>query len=610
MKRFLRNNLMLLLFFVSALVVLVITVVVSGMMVSAAKMIEDSTQQEMKALSEAAALLVTGEELEQFVDVADMQKPEYAALRARLNKFSQDSGLMYTYYTRYNADEDKMQYIVDNVMEPEWQDGLDSPLEDLEQAPAAVMSTGRPQAVPLGSYSEGWNGLVTAWAPVRYADGSPSNMLVGVDMQDVYIQAARENTYRMSVVLVVSMFVVLATCFICLMLYIRKVKQAQIASEAKSSFLSRMSHEMRTPMNAIIGLCGMARASGDLGQVQEYLANIDVSSQHLRHVIDDILDISKIESGKMTLEFLPVDLHRELAHIASIIRPQADAKGLAFALQVADDVPQAVCYDVIHTRQVVINLLSNAVKFTPSGGAVSLSIANLGVRDNRCNLEWRVKDNGIGIGADGQKRLFQSFEQADVSTTRKYGGSGLGLAISKQLVEMMDGQIRVESAPGRGSEFIFNIWLSIADPADVADDTDDTGDLDLSGVRILLVEDGEINQMIVMDMMEHYGAEVDAVNNGLAGVDAFRENPGRYDLIFMDIQMPVMDGYEATRAIRAMDVPKAKNIPIIAMTANVFREDVERAFGAGMSGHVKKPFDEEEIRRNIVKALGVSVQKA
>lgn len=456
----------------------------------------------------------------------------------------------------------------------------------------------------MGSYSTGWDGLLTGWAPVYYSDGSISNMVAGVDTQDVYIKQARDNTYTLMVVLLISIAVVLITSLVNLMLYQRKAKQAEAASEAKGSFLSRMSHEMRTPMNAIIGLCNMARQANDIASIHNYLDNINVASQHLLHVVDDVLDISKIESGKVELDFVPVSIHAEEAYFRQVITPQIDAKKQTYISVVGDDVPAAVFYDITHIRQIVFNLLSNAVKFTPVNGDIQLHIGLLEIKDGRCNLEWRVSDNGIGIDEENAKRLFQPFEQADKSTTRQYGGTGLGLAISKQLVEMMDGNIRVESVPGKGSTFIFNIWLKIADNADVAETSQaETYILDLSGRRFLVVEDYQINQLIAVDLLEGYGAQVDTALNGQEAVEAYLADPQKYDLIFMDIQMPVMDGYEATRRIRSSGTNRAPSIPIVAMTANVFKEDVDKALAAGMDGHVKKPFDTDEIERMIIRVL-------
>ncbi|MDL2290488.1 response regulator [Desulfovibrio sp. OttesenSCG-928-F20] len=605
MLRFLKSNLMLALFFASALIVLVIAISASKMMLASAQMIEESTKRRMAALSEAASMLVTGEELDLFMNAPDMDKPEYTALKNRLDEFTRRANVMFTYYMRLTA-ENKMQFVIDNVLDPAEQDGLNSKAVPREAGPDRAL-LGEVLAVDLGDYSTGWDGLLTAWAPVRYSDGSLSNMVAGVDMQDVFIKEARSNRQALAVLLTVSLVVVLVVCLACMLMYMRKARQSNIASEAKSSFLSRMSHEMRTPMNAIIGLCAMASKSQDMGVIRDYLDNINTASHHLRHVIDDILDISKIESGKMKLSCAPASLRREVEYIKRIIKPQSEAQRQKFTICVDDAVPDWLVYDSTHLRQVVINLLSNAVKFTPEGGQIDLCVKLLENTNSRVNLEWRVRDTGIGIPPQHMGSLFAPFEQADASNTRKYGGTGLGLAISRQLVELMGGAIRVESEQGRGSEFIFNTWLDIAAPGTetAVDKRAENFDqaLNLWGKRILLVEDSDINQMIAVAMLNDYGAEVNTANNGEEGLRAFEAAPDSYDLIFMDIQMPVMDGYEATRRIRASNLLRAGSIPIIAMTANVFKEDVDKAREAGMNGHVGKPLDVEQIRETVHRVL-------
>lgn len=605
MKKNLGGNSVLFLFFLSSIVVLIIAISVGNTMLAASKMIEESSKNRMLALSEAASLLTNADELDRFMTPEDMELPEYRRLKDRLDSFTRAAGITYTYYMRIDAQTGAMQYVIDNVLDPTDEDNLSTPPIPGEEGALAALG-GIAFAVDLGSYDGGWDGLLTAWAPVYYRDGSRSNLVVGVDAQDVHIKAARDSTRFLALVLLISLVVVLASCLISLLLYRRKAEQSEAASAAKSSFLSRMSHEMRTPLNAIMGLCGMAMESEDMETVKGYIGNIDISSRHLKRVIDDVLDISKIESGRMSLEFAPVTLASELSDLAEIVRVQMEQKGQNFTMTVDEDIPPEVYYDTVHMRQILMNLLSNAMKFTQTGGRITMAVELLGTADGRCNLNWRISDNGIGIDKDGRDRLFAPFEQGDASTTRPYGGSGLGLAISRQLIEMMDGRIRVESELGEGSTFIFNTWLKIAQPgeAEQAQNARAGGDLNLSGKRILLVEDSEINQMIAANLLEKHGATVETAEDGREGFQKFTANPGRYDLVFMDIQMPVMDGYEATKSIRESGAPRAASIPIVAMTANVFKEDVDRAFRSGMNGHVGKPLDLEQIKTVINEIFG------
>ena len=606
MKKTLGGNSVLFLFSLSSIVVLIIAAAAGNAMLSSSRMIEESTKRRMLALSEAAALLVSAEDLDAFRTVEDMERPEYRKLKDRLDSFTRGAGITFTYYMRLDTETNRMQFVIDNVLDPTESDGLDSPQVQREDGPDAALG-GIPYAVDLGSYSKGWDGLLTAWAPIYHRDGSRSNLVAGVDEQDVYIKAARNNANILATILLLSMIVVLVSCLGSLFLYRRKARQSQAASAAKSSFLSRMSHEMRTPLNAIMGLCGMAVETDDLEAVRGYIGNIDISSRHLKRVIDDVLDISKIESGKMSFEFTPIDLRDELNDLARIVHPQMELKNQNFAMNVGERVPQEVYYDTTRMRQILMNLLSNAMKFTQTGGRISLSVDLAGTADGKGNLEWRVSDNGIGLDDEGRERLFAPFEQGDTSTTRRYGGSGLGLAISKQLIEMMGGGIRVESELGEGSVFFFNTWLRIAAPgeSEKVRQTATAGEgLNLSGKRVLLVEDSEINQMIAANLLEKHGASVETADDGREGVQKFRDNPGRYDIIFMDMQMPVMDGYEATKSIRESGLPGAETVPIVAMTANVFKEDVDMAFRSGMNGHVGKPLDLEQIERVVNGILG------
>ncbi|MDR1272208.1 MAG: response regulator [Clostridiales Family XIII bacterium] len=507
-------------------------------------------------------------------------------------------------------------------------------------------------------------------------------------------------------------------------------EEALAGTHAKSAFLSSMSHEMRTPLNAIIGMTSIAEGSDNIEQKDYCLGKIDEASEHLLGVINDILDISKIEADRFELSEEEFSFEHMLQKVVNVMGFRVDKNHQKFFVHVDEDIPDFLFGDDQRIAQVVTNLLGNSAKFTPEGGTIELDAKLLVREDNVCTLEITVKDNGIGIDSDKQAHLFQPFTQEDSSTVRKYGGTGLGLAISKRIVEMMDGNIWVESEKGKGSIFGFTVKLKIgphshdipepdippwealrvfvvdedpdqqdyfervgkhlgfgelclarsgeeaceairkeapfdiyfvdwnvqgmsglevtkyikaADPghrvvimistaelsraqvdarqagADafiekpvftsnivdllneffgseraVQSANEDTADC-FKGHRILLVEDIDINREIVLALLEPTGLDIECAGNGLEAVEMFKAGPQRYEMIFMDIHMPEMDGYEATRQIRALPGKEAKETPIIAMTANVFREDIEKCMDAGMNGHVGKPLNMDDV---------------
>ena len=506
--------------------------------------------------------------------------------------------------------------------------------------------------------------------------------------------------------------------------------RANIASKAKSNFLSNMSHEIRTPMNAIIGMTTIGKQSNNIGKKDDALNKISSASKHLLGVINDILDMSKIEADKLELSSASFDFEKMLQNVANVIAFRSDERRQKFYVNIGDNIPKTLIGDDQRLSQVITNLLGNAVKFTPSGGTVRLDSKILSAEDDICQLQISVEDTGIGITSEQISRLFQPFEQAEIDTSRKFGGTGLGLAISKRIVELMGGKIWVESELGKGSKFIFTIFvkydskenkpllcakenlndkhilvinneketinffsvcsknlgiscvaatnseeviaelnrkekydiyfidwdfLSSSDidliktvqskatdrPIVITYSPIDWNDIenktkvyginkflskplfpyltieaiheclgivdakkqdfnlnqvdDFSGHSILLAEDVEINREILMSLLEPTAINVECASNGKQALELFKKSPKKYGLIFMDIQMPEMDGYEATQRIRKLSISSAKTIPIIAMTANVFREDIDKCLQSGMNGHIGKPIDIDEV---------------
>jgi signal transduction histidine kinase/DNA-binding response OmpR family regulator len=525
--------------------------------------------------------------------------------------------------------------------------------------------------------------------------------------------------------------IVLAAVLIMVLIHVDTARnRSDEESRHKSAFLANMSHEIRTPMNAIIGMITIGKTASDIERKDYCYMKIEEASNHLLGVINDILDMSKIEANKFELSPTEFDFEKMLQRAVNVVSFRVDEKHQNFSVYIDWSIPRTLIGDDQRIAQVITNLLGNAVKFTPEQGSISLAARLAGEENGLYTLQISVSDTGIGISAEQQEKLFCSFEQAESSTTRKYGGTGLGLAICKSIVEMMGGSIGVQSEPGKGSTFTFTIqaqrsterrqgllaegvdlsniriltvdddpdilayfrdiaqgfgihcdtaisgkealsfvenngtyhiyfvdwkmpvmdgiqlthelkkripensvvimisaaeWSTIAEdakragvdkflskplfPSTIAEIINEymgTGKeqsekawMNITGIfagrRILLVEDVEINREIVQTLLEPAQLEIDCAENGVEAVRMFSESPDKYDLIFMDVQMPEMDGYEATRRIRAMNVPAAKTVPIIAMTANVFREDIERCLQAGMNSHVGKPLDFKEV---------------
>ena len=381
---------------------------------------------------------------------------------------------------------------------------------------------------------------------------------------------------------------------------------AQEASRSKSSFLANMSHDIRTPMNAIIGMTSLIKHdAGDKDKVIEYADKIDTSSQHLLGIINDVLDMSKIEAGKTTFKYTDFSILDFIQELNVIFHSQTDEKNQTFTIIKEGIQHERVNGDQVHLMQIFSNLLSNAIKYTQEGGEIQLLIEECESNSSiYAKYRFLVSDNGVGMSADFKNTIFDAFTRAESSLTNKIQGTGLGMAITKNLVEAMGGTIDVESEPGQGSCFEILMDLKIAEDKSVSlipqTEKDEPEDNILQGMKFLCAEDNEINAEILTELLKIEGAECTICENGEEILKTFEQSaPGEYDMILMDVQMPVMNGYEATKAIRRSSHELAKTIPIIAMTANAFSEDIQHSLAAGMNAHISKPVDMKMMQKTI-----------
>ena len=400
------------------------------------------------------------------------------------------------------------------------------------------------------------------------------------------------------------------------------LEEETLSELAKSNFLARMSHEMRTPLNAIIGMSTIAQTTEDREKISQCLVKINEASIHLLEMINDILDLVKIEAGNLKLSYAEFNFPQMLNKTVDAAKFSLDAKKQNLILDFDPGLPETIIADQQKLSQVLDHFISNALKFTPPEGKIKYSVKKINEEGKFCTLKFCITDTGIGISTEVLKRIFSIFEQADGSVARKYSGSGMGLAICSAIVHLMGGEIRVESKPGEGSCFGFEVIVEQitkkTEERVSSANNKNTPALDkkfqFAGKTILLTEDVEINREIVISLLEETSIAISCAKNGIEAVNMVRENPSKYDLILMDIHMPEMDGYEATRQIRDFEEElKTKNdssllnhrerIPIVAMTANVFKDDVDKCFAVGMTGHLGKPIDIEEMMKQLEKYL-------
>jgi len=385
-------------------------------------------------------------------------------------------------------------------------------------------------------------------------------------------------------------------------------EKAQAASKAKSNFLANMSHEMRTPLNVIIGMTLVGKKAKISEERVQALNKIGDASSHLLSVVNDVLDMAKIEADEMELVPVEYNIKHLIEKILSVVQYKADEKQQLLTVSIDDNIPNIIIGDELRLLQIINNILSNAIKFTQDKGEISLNVS-LTEGSGGNELCVGISDNGIGISDEMQGKLFDAFEQAESGISRVYGGTGLGLSISKKLIDLMGGKIWVESTLGKGTKVTFAIPF-VFEQVDTdnnymhitIDDFEDTDTLNLlKGKHLLVVEDIEINREILIALLDDTGLIIDCAENGKAALDMITTEPDKYDIVFMDLQMPVMDGLEATKHIRALPERKRGKLPIVAMTANVFKDDVEACLAAGMDDHLGKPLEYNKVISTLIK---------
>lgn len=538
----------------------------------------------------------------------DMNAEEYQVLHQAFRSIREVTGVMYL-YTAKKTEDGKYIYVVDGL-DPGSED-FRYPGDPIEEEIYQEMdrALGGEKVYPDEIVHTSWGDIFICYLPLY--DQKEVVGVLGIEFEARH----QYHTYQMLkafVPLAVFLFTILA--FFASRRMFRRVNEiverqheqkeiladalhnAEVASKAKASFLFNISHDIQTPMNAIVGFIRLARDhADDKRQVLEYLHKVERASNHLRRLINDVLDMARLEKGSLEIELAPCNILVSAGETEQLFRPRMEEKGLSFEVRLDGiEHPYVLC-DSLRMKQIALNLLSNALEYTMPGGSVLYEISEAGYEQGQVSVMMRIRDTGIGMSEEFQKHIFGVFEREKSATESGVQGTGLGLAITRQLVELQGGTIEVHSKKGEGTEFVLRFWLEAAEEEEFAEEKEKEENR-FEGRRLLLVEDNELNQEVAKTLLMEEGFAVECAADGLAGVEMVRAStPGYYDLILMDIQMPQMDGYEATRKIRSMERPDLRSIPVVALTANAFEEDRKEALEAGMDGHIAKPFDLDKV---------------
>jgi signal transduction histidine kinase/CheY-like chemotaxis protein len=603
--------------------VIVLTVMVWTSISHMNELVVSEMRGRIKATAIAAANLVTSAELDTITTDADLEREEVQTFKLELADFAIENNVLYVYYIRIN-DGGRHRFVIDNDMteyavHPEMEDDFSEDVASIE-----TETTGKASSSPDGTFdnfdydavssyfehteSIDMTSFLSAYAPIFDENGNMT-YLAGIDAprESIYHMQADMKNIEIINVIILALEIILGV--IVILLYRKKAAQSEAASQAKSVFLSSMGHEIRTPLNVIIGLTDIAVRSSDTERKDDALKKIYWSGKHLLAMLGDILDMSRIESGKMNLQMISFSLDEMINNTIETFGQEAKSKNIELVYSPSGKLPPVIFCDRVRMNQVLVNLISNAVKFTPEGGKVTVKTKLIEIDQGKLRLQISVKDSGIGVSETDKHRIFSPFEQADYGTTRRYGGAGLGLAISRNIARAMQGEITVISEPDKGSEFTFEAQVGIGSRGTSAVISLNEPELKIKGI-VLIADDYDINREIAGTMLESTNAVILYAENGAQAVELYRDNYKDIKLVLMDVQMPEMDGLEATRQIRASGLPGCEDIPIIAMTANAFDEDVKHCKEAGMNAHLPKPFDIENLFEKIEKVFGAqSIQK-
>ena len=577
------------------------------------------------ASADAVHKLVNGkigkEDFDQIEDRSDEKEQLYKDISSYFNEIRTLNSTRYIYTAKKN-EEGKLVYMVD---------GLDPDADDIrhpgdyieeEMVPYIDRALSGENVYSQDIIDTTWGPIFTACYPVR-ANHDGTGEIVGafcieMDMQSAYGMV--EETNHISIICgLVAGAVLLLICLYTYYVYQKSkaeeqkqkqllmtaAEEADAANKAKSAFLLSISHDIRTPMNAIIGFTNIALHQNTVSDIHDSLEKVQQSSSHLLSLLNDVLDFSRIESGKVTISPEPVDIAQLTDNVQAIMNGLLSNRDLKF--EVHQEIPknQYVLANVARIREVLVNLLGNAVKFTKDGGKITLDISSYpGADEKHIITRYVVRDNGIGMSEEYQKKLFDPFSQEDDANARtQYEGTGLGMAITKKYVDMMGGSISVESKKGVGSTFTVEIPLELTEQV-VQSEQKQHLHRDLTGIHVLMAEDNDLNAELATIMLEDAGMTVTRASDGKEVVDLFKNHPrGTYDLILMDIMMPNMDGHQAAKAIRALGIERsdAVTIPIIALFANAFIDDIQESLDLGMNAHISKPINMEELIDTITK---------